>query len=42
MLMALTELRSVQLTPEEKEVLDEFDTFREEYPVRFAALTEEI
>jgi len=32
MLAALTELRSVQLTPEEEEVLDEFEIFRKEHP----------
>ena len=40
-LTALAELRSVQLTPEEEEVLDGFETFRHEHPIRFASLTEE-
>ena len=42
MLMTLTELRSVQLTREEQEILDEFETFRNEHPVRLTSLTEEI
>jgi len=40
-LAALAELRSVQLTPEEKEILDGFEGFRQEHPVRFASLTED-
>lgn len=40
-LAALADLRSVQLTPEEQEVLDAFETFRHEHPIRFASLTEE-
>ena len=40
-LAALAELRSVQHTPEEEEVLDGLETFRQEHPVRFASLTEE-
>ncbi|HEX7181799.1 MAG TPA: hypothetical protein VF756_08160 [Thermoanaerobaculia bacterium] len=40
-LAALAELRSVQLTPEEEEVLDAFETFRHEHPIRFASLKEE-
>jgi len=40
-LAALAELRSVQLTPEEEEVLGAFETFRDEHPIRFASLTEE-
>lgn len=42
MLATLAELRSVQLTPEEEETLDAFDTFRKEHPFRLASLTEEI
>ncbi|HYU31451.1 MAG TPA: hypothetical protein VEW48_04760 [Thermoanaerobaculia bacterium] len=41
MLAALAEIRSVQLTPEEKEILDSFETFRQEHPIRFASLKEE-
>jgi hypothetical protein len=41
MLAILAELRSVQLTPEEGEVLDAFETFRHEHPIRFASLNEE-
>jgi hypothetical protein len=40
-LAALAELRSIQLTPEEENVLDGFETFRHEHPIRFASLTEE-
>jgi hypothetical protein len=40
-LAALAELRSAQLTPEEEEVLDGFETFRREHPVRFASLKDE-
>jgi len=40
-LAALAELRSVKLTPEEEEVLDGFETFRREHPVRFASLKDE-
>jgi hypothetical protein len=40
-LSALAELRSLQLTPEEEEVLDGFETFRQEHPVRFNSLTDE-
>jgi hypothetical protein len=42
MLATLAELRSVQLTPEEEEILDGFETFRKEHPFRLASLTEEI
>lgn len=37
-LAALAELRSVQLTPEEEEILDGFETFRQEHPIRFEGL----
>ncbi|HBL30944.1 MAG TPA: hypothetical protein DD490_29270 [Acidobacteria bacterium] len=40
-LAALAELRSVQLTPEEQEVLGGFETFQNEHPIRFASLTVE-
>jgi hypothetical protein len=40
-LATLAELRSVQLTPEEEEVLGAFETFRDEHPIRFTNLTEE-
>jgi len=40
-LAALAELRSVQLTPEEQEVLGGFETFRNEHPIRFASLPDE-
>jgi hypothetical protein len=40
-LAALAELRSAQLTPEEEGVLDGFETFRREHPVRFASLKDE-
>ncbi len=40
-LAALAELRSVPLSPEEVAVLDGFETFRSEHPIRFASLAEE-
>ena len=40
-LAALAELRSVQLTPEEEEVLDQLEAFRREHPIRFSSLTDE-
>ncbi|HXU29346.1 MAG TPA: hypothetical protein VN851_02110 [Thermoanaerobaculia bacterium] len=40
-LAALAELHSVPLSVEESAILDGFDTFRREYPVRFASLAEE-
>jgi hypothetical protein len=38
-LAALAELRSVQLTPEEKQILNEFESFQREHPIRFSSLT---
>lgn len=38
---ALAELRSVELTPEEKEVLDEFESFRQDHPFRISSLNDE-
>ena len=40
-LAALAELRSVPLSAEESAILDGFDAFRREHPIRFASLTEE-
>jgi hypothetical protein len=40
-LAALAELRSVQLTSEEKQILDEFESFRRDNPIRFSSLTDE-
>ena len=40
-LAALAELRSVQLTPEERQVLDEFESFRRDHPIRFSSLIDE-
>lgn len=40
-LAALAELRSTQLTPEERQVLDEFESFRRDHPIRFSSLTDE-
>ncbi len=40
-LAALAELRSVPLTPEEKQVLDDFESFRRDHPIRFSSLTDE-
>jgi hypothetical protein len=42
MLATLTELRSVELTPDEEATLDAFGTFRKEHPFRLASLNEEI
>jgi hypothetical protein len=42
MLAALDELRTVPLTPEEREVLDGFESFQREHPIRFASLKEEV
>lgn len=39
--VALAELRSVELTPEEKEVLDQFEDFRREHPFHLSSLTDE-
>ena len=39
--VALAELRSVELTPEEKEILDQFEDFRREHPFRLSSLTDE-
>lgn len=41
MLAALAEIRSAQLTQEEEDILDAFDTFRQEHPIRFASLKAE-
>lgn len=41
MLAALAKLRALQLTPEEEEALDGFETFRNEHPIRLASLNEE-
>lgn len=38
---ALAELRSVELTSEEKEILDQFEDFRREHPFRLSSLTDE-
>jgi hypothetical protein len=40
-LMALAELRSAQLTPEEQQVLNGFESFQREHPIRFSSLTGE-
>lgn len=40
-LAALAELRSVPLTSEEEEVLDQFEDFQREHPIRFSSLDEE-
>lgn len=40
-LAALAELRSVPLTPEEKQILEEFESFRRDHPIRFSSLTDE-
>src|SRR5262245_4136581 len=39
-LAALDELRSMKLTKEEEAVLDGFETFRREHPIRLASLSE--
>jgi hypothetical protein len=31
----------VPLTPEEEEVLDQFEVFQQEHPIRFSSLTDE-
>ncbi|HEY2738471.1 MAG TPA: hypothetical protein VGK45_08705 [Thermoanaerobaculia bacterium] len=41
MLAAIAELRSVQLTQEEEELLNGFETFRIEHPLHLASLTKE-
>jgi hypothetical protein len=40
-LAALAELRSVQLTPEEQQILGEFESFQREHPIRFSSLMDE-
>lgn len=40
-LAVLAELRAVQLTPEEEEVLDQFEAFQREHPIRFSSLIDE-
>lgn len=40
-LSALAELRSVQLTPKEKDILDQFESFQREHPFRLSSLTDE-
>lgn len=40
-LAALAELRSVPLTPEEEQVLNDFENFRQAHPIRFSSLTSE-
>ncbi len=40
-LAALAELHSVPLSAEESEILDGFDAFRREHPIRFASLAED-
>lgn len=37
----LEELRSVRLTREEEEVLDQFESFRSEHPFNLSSLTDE-
>jgi hypothetical protein len=41
MLLALQELKNLQLTPEEERVLDEFDEFQRQHPINFSSLVEE-
>jgi ribosomal protein S10 len=41
MLQALQELRNLHLTPEEERVLDEFEEFQQQQPVKFSSLIEE-
>ncbi|HEX9941176.1 MAG TPA: hypothetical protein VGG03_04110 [Thermoanaerobaculia bacterium] len=41
MLRALERLRTVQRTPEEERILDEFEEFRRQHPIDFSSLTEE-
>ena len=40
-LRAIQEIRSFQRTPEEEQILDDFDEFRRQHPVNFSSLTEE-
>lgn len=40
-LAALAALRAVPLTPEEEEVLDQFEAFQREHPIRFSSLIDE-
>ena len=40
-LAAIAELRSIQLTDEEKQVLDDFEGFRREHPFSLHSLREE-
>lgn len=40
-LAQLEELRSVQLTKEEEDVLDQFESFRSEHPLHLSSLTDE-
>jgi hypothetical protein len=37
MLAALKRLRDLQLTPEEERVLDEFDEFQRQHPIKFSS-----
>jgi len=38
MLAALREIQQTQFTPEEQEILDGFEAFRKEHPVRFCTI----
>ena len=38
MLAALREIQQTQFTPEEQEILDGFEAFRKEHPVRFRTI----
>jgi hypothetical protein len=40
-LRAIQEIRTLQRTPEEEQILDEFDEFRMQQPVNFSSLAEE-
>jgi hypothetical protein len=41
MLKALQDLRELQLTPEEEQILDEFDEFQRQHPINLSSLVEE-
>ena len=41
MLKALQKLRSLERTPEEERILDEFEEFRQQHPIDFSSLSHE-
>jgi hypothetical protein len=41
MLQALQKLRTIQWTPEEQQIFEEFDEFRRQHPIDFTSLPED-